>query len=166
MKKKMIYTLVLVMSLTILSCNKGKDAEAPKSSESKIEKKSDPAKKEVALKEIDPKEDLGIGPIKSKITLAALDDAMADKGKTIYKEKCTACHKMKKRYIGPGLKGVTTRRRPEWIMNMILNPVEMVAKNAAAKKLLTEYSAPMADQGVGEEGARAILEYFRRVDSK
>jgi len=102
----------------------------------------------------------GIGPITS-IELGDIDDALVEKGKEVYKANCTACHKMKKRFVGPSLDGVTSRRSPEWIMNMILNPEEMVEKDETAKALLMEYSAPMANQNLTEEEARAILEFFR-----
>lgn len=102
----------------------------------------------------------GVGPITS-IELGDIDDALVEKGKEIYKANCTACHKMKKRFVGPPLDGVIARRSPEWIMNMILNPEEMVEKDETAKALLMEYSAPMANQSLTEEEARAILEFFR-----
>ena len=44
---------------------------------------------------------------------------------------------------------------------MIMNPEEMVEKDPAAKALLAEYLAPMANQNITEEEARAILEFFR-----
>jgi hypothetical protein len=44
---------------------------------------------------------------------------------------------------------------------MILNPEVMIAKNATAKALLAEFSAPMANQHLTEDEARAVLEYFR-----
>jgi len=102
----------------------------------------------------------GVGPITS-MELGDIDEALVEKGKEVYKANCTACHKMKKRFVGPSLDGVTSRRSPEWIMNMILNPEEMVEKDETAKALLMEYSAPMANQNLTEEEARAILEFFR-----
>jgi cytochrome c len=117
-----------------------------------------PVKKEV--KAIDPMSDKGVGPIKN-ISLSEIDQAMVAEGEAIFKAKCTACHKISKRFVGPGLKGVTQRRTPEWIMNMILNPDVMVVENPAAKQLLIEYSAPMANQSLTEDEARKILEYFR-----
>ena len=102
----------------------------------------------------------GIGPIKN-ITLSAIDDQLVAKGKVIYKTNCSACHKFKKRYIGPALKGITKRRSPEWIMNMILNPDEMLKKDPVGKALIKEYNAPMANQQLKESDVRAILEYFR-----
>jgi len=115
--------------------------------------------------EVDPMKDKGIGPITS-ITLGEIDEAMAAEGKVVFKTKCSACHKMSKRFVGPGLAGVTERRTPEWIMNMILNPEEMVEKNPIAKQLLAEYLSPMANQNLTEKEARLILEYFRTVKAK
>jgi len=105
-------------------------------------------------------DDKGVGPIKS-IEIGELDTALAGKGKAIFKAKCTACHKMSKRFVGPALKGITKKQSPEWIMNMILNPEVMVKENATAKALLEEFNAPMANQGLTEDEARAVYEYFR-----
>ena len=102
----------------------------------------------------------GVGPITS-IELGEIDETLAEKGKEIFKANCTACHKISKRFVGPALAGVTERRTPEWIMNMILNPEGMVAEDQIAMDLLAEYASPMANQGLTEEEARAILEYFR-----
>ena len=116
-----------------------------------------PVKEEIKT---DPMTDKGVGPIKT-LTLGDIDDSLVAIGHEVYKVKCTACHKISKRFVGPGLKGVTERRTPEWIMNMILNPELMVKENETAKQLLIEYSAPMANQSLTEEEARAILEYLR-----
>lgn len=102
----------------------------------------------------------GIGPIKH-IELGSIDLNLAAKGKEVFNAKCSACHKISKRVVGPALKGVTDRRTPEWIMNMILNPEEMVAKDPQAKQLLAEYLAPMANQNLTTDEARQILEYLR-----
>lgn len=74
---------------------------------------------------------------------------------------------MDKKFIGPALAGVTERRSPEWIMNMILNPEEMIQKDPIAKQLMIESNmAVMANQNLTEEEARAILEYFRSLDAE
>ncbi len=112
------------------------------------------------VKSVDPKTDKGVGPITS-ISLGEIDPTLATQGEELFKNKCTACHKIEKRFVGPGLKGITEKRTPEWIMNMILVPEKMVAENEEAKKLLAEYLSPMANQSLTEEEARAILEYFR-----
>ena len=118
-------------------------------------------KEEVREVSSDPLSNKGIGPI-SSVTLGEIDQAMVSTGEEAFKAKCTACHKISKRFIGPALKGVTERRSPEWIMNMIMNPEGMVQNDPIASQLLIEYNgAPMANQNVPEEEARAILEYFR-----
>lgn len=117
--------------------------------------------------EADDMSNKGIGPITSIQVGDNIDAAMATKGADLFKNMCSACHKMDKKFIGPALTGVTERRSPEWIMNMILNPEEMIKKDPIAKKLLVESNmAMMANQGLTEEEARAILEHFRQYDSE
>lgn len=130
----------------------------------KEEKAAAPVEEQKAAAETDPMKDKGVGPITS-ITLGEIDQKMADEGKAVFLAKCSACHKISKRVVGPALAGVTERRTPEWIMNMILNPEKMVAENPIAKKLLAEYLAPMANQNLTEAEARLILEYFRTKTS-
>lgn len=147
MSKLKLMACVLV-ALLVFGCGDSKKKETT----------SEPKKE--APKSIDPKEDKGVGPVKN-IELAEIDEAMAKEGQEIFKIKCSACHKMERRFVGPLLKGITERRTPEWIMNMILAPEKMVAENEAAKKLLTEYLSPMANQNLTHDEARKILEYFR-----
>ena len=103
----------------------------------------------------------GVGPITSITRPETIDETMAKTGEELFTLKCTACHKIDARYVGPALQGVTQRRTPEWIMNMIMNPEKMVAEDPDAKALIAEYIAPMANQSVTEEEARALLEYLR-----
>ncbi len=109
--------------------------------------------------------DKGIGPV-STVSLGALDETLAASGKAVFESKCTACHKIETKVVGPALGGITKRRKPEWIMNMILNPTEMIQKDPAAKELLATYIATMANQNLTQEEARAVLEYFRSNDNK
>jgi nitrous-oxide reductase len=126
---------------------------------------SEPEKPAAAAQE--RTESMGVGPIQKELNLpATIDEALAAKGKTAFEGKCVSCHKLDSRYVGPALDGVTQRRRPEWIMNMILAPEKMVAEDETAKKLLAEYLAPMANQSLTQDEARAILEYFRKNDRK
>ncbi len=106
----------------------------------------------------------GIGPV-TEVTLATdIDQALVTKGEETFKAMCTACHRVGKKFIGPAPNGILERRSPEWIMNMILNPEEMVLNDPDAKQLLIEYNgAPMANQNLTEDQARAVLEYFRTL---
>lgn len=109
----------------------------------------------------------GIGPIENVDLGDGIDADMASHGGDVFKNMCSACHKMDKKFVGPQLAGVTERRSPEWIMNMILNPEQMIKEDPIAKKLLIESNmAVMANQGLAEEEARAILEYFRQYDEQ
>jgi mono/diheme cytochrome c family protein len=106
----------------------------------------------------------GIGPIQSLELPAEIDQAMVAHGQEVYNKMCTACHRPDKKFIGPAQMGVLNRRTPEWIMNMILNPEEMLQKDPIAKALLVEFNnAPMANQNLTQEDARAVLEYFRTL---
>ncbi|MBS1514836.1 MAG: cytochrome c [Bacteroidetes bacterium] len=110
-------------------------------------------------------EELGVGPVKEvKLDMGKIDDKMSASGKTIFEQKCVSCHKIDEKLIGPPLKGVTKRRKPEWIMNMILNPEGMVKENQAAASLFAEYKVPMVSQNLTQDEARNVLEYFRSVD--
>src|SRR4051812_1331794 len=51
-------------------------------------------------------------------------------GKAIYDVKCQACHKLtEEKLVGPGWKGVTKRRSPDWILNFITNVDMMLEKD-------------------------------------
>lgn len=106
----------------------------------------------------------GVGPITTLALPETIDQAMANKGKDVFDKMCTACHRTDKKFIGPAPKNILERRTPEWVMNMILNPDEMVQKDPLAKALLMEFNgSPMANQNLTEDEARAVLEYFRTL---
>ncbi len=106
----------------------------------------------------------GIGPIRD-LELAAVDPALAEEGEAAFKTKCSACHKLGERYVGPELGDVLDRRRPEFVMNMILNANEMVQKHPEVKALLAQFYTPMPVQVTDLDEARAILEYLRAQQS-
>jgi hypothetical protein len=69
--------------------------------------------------------------------------------------------------IGPGLKGITKIRTPEWIMNMITNPDQMTQQDPVAEALLVQFNhTQMTNQGLTDEEAREVLEFFRQNDAK
>ncbi len=106
----------------------------------------------------------GIGNFAGK-EIAPFDAGLAEKGKTLFEAKCSACHKITgDKVVGPGLKGVTERRKPQWILNMITNPVEMTQKDPAAQALLAEHLTQMTNQNVAEDEALSILNYLRQND--
>jgi mono/diheme cytochrome c family protein len=158
--KKVLFALSAVFILN--SCGESKKKE-----ESGFQMNR--TKKETTLKKtkVEVPVDLnnrGIGPVKTVSLSDTLDADMVSLGQEIYEVKCTACHMPNQRMIGPALAGTLERRSPEWIMNMIINPTEMIKKDPIAIALLKEYNnAIMLNQNVNQEDARALLEYIRSL---
>ncbi|MBI3141761.1 MAG: cytochrome c [Bacteroidetes bacterium] len=94
-----------------------------------------------------------------------LEAGMVEEGKTISEMKCTSCHSLaENRLVGPGWKGITTRRKPEWIMNMITNVDMMLAEDEEAQKMLEECLVRMPNQNITVAESRSILEFMRHND--
>lgn len=149
---------LLFIALTLISCGGEKQEKVSYGKKTVKAVKKEPASKRVDLA------NKGIGPIKSVKLSATIDEKMAAEGKIVFEKMCTACHKVNKKFIGPSPKGILEKRSPEWVMNMILNPVEMVQKDELAKDLLMEFNgSPMANQNLSEDEARAVLEFFRTL---
>jgi mono/diheme cytochrome c family protein len=107
----------------------------------------------------------GIGTYTS-VDFAALTEEQALEGQAIFDSKCLACHEMTDvKKVGPGLAGITQRRTPEWILNMITNPQEMTQKDPMAMKLLEETLSQMTYQDVDDAQAKALLAYFKSADA-
>ena len=104
----------------------------------------------------------GIGPVRD-LELGAVDPALAATGETAFTTKCSACHRLEDRYVGPRLGTVLARREPEFVMNMMLNANEMVNRHPVVRELLAQFYTPMPVQVTDPDEARAILEYLRSV---
>jgi hypothetical protein len=112
----------------------------------------------------DPK---GIGPYKNVELTHPLNEQWVTQGKGVYEVKCQSCHKLTdERLVGPGWKGVTDRRTPEWIMNFTVNVDEMIEKDTAAQRMLEECLVRMPNQNLSEQDARSVLEFMRKNDGK
>jgi hypothetical protein len=166
MKKSKLKVLTLVkctlatfvISLLVISCgdNKGQDP----SNFSNNKKSSGVSTSDLSAFELEN----GIGPVKQKMDLGTIDPRLVKKGIEIFEIKCSACHKLDERYVGPAQRDVIERRTPEYIMNFMLNPEENYKKHPEAKKMLAEYMTQMPNQNISFDEARAILDYFRQVD--
>lgn len=94
-----------------------------------------------------------------------LDKDMAAKGQKISEMKCESCHKMTdERLVGPGWAGVTSRHKPEWIMNFMTNTDAMIDKDPKAQAMLEICMVSMPNQNLSDDDARHILEFMRKND--
>ncbi|CAN5299207.1 hypothetical protein BH09BAC2_BH09BAC2_04400 [soil metagenome] len=107
----------------------------------------------------------GEGKFKNVEIPATLDVAMAEKGQQIFGVKCGSCHKLTdEKLVGPGWQGVTSRHKPEWIMNFITNTDEMINKDPKAQAQLEICLVRMPNQNLKDDEARSLLEFMRRND--
>jgi cytochrome c1 len=153
MKTLLIPTLLLAVGLSLTALTGcGNDQTAPSTTNAQT----------VATEGTLSPEQLtnGVGPI-TEVTLGELDAALAAKGDEVFTTKCSACHKLDQRYVGPELGTVLSRRTPAYIMNMMLNPEGMLKEHPAAKELLAQFMTQMPNQHLTQDDARAVLEYLR-----
>lgn len=151
--EKSIFTLAILLALAACTPEKPKFEEGEKTKSSAVEEVIDPTK--------------GIGQVKSVTLYNPLDEERVKRGKDIYEMKCQACHRLDdQRVVGPGWKGVTKIRKPEWIMNMITNVDVMLDQDPEAQKLLELCLTRMPNQNVSIGDARDILEFMRQNDGE
>jgi mono/diheme cytochrome c family protein len=155
--KKLV--VVFITAVMLFSCGKKeKEAEEynPATATENATTSTDPSN-------YDPKR--GEGKFDTVELGATLDQAMASKGEEVSGVKCTSCHKLTdEKLVGPGWKGVTERRKPEWIMNFITNPDPMIDKDPEVQAQLEICLVRMPNQSLTDDDARNILEYMRKND--
>jgi mono/diheme cytochrome c family protein len=153
--------VAIIISLSVLvSCGPDKPATQDSTHE-----KSESAVEEVAEHAVDASK--GIGQIKNVALHTPIEMDRVNRGKAIYEMKCSACHKLTdQRVVGPGWLNVTKNRKPEWIMNMILNVDVMLDQDPEAQKLLELCLTRMPNQNVSVGDARDILEFMRQNDGE
>lgn len=152
----MKYLIGIILFCVIFSCAPDKPAGDIKESEankSAVEAITDPTK--------------GIGAIKNVTMNTPLDQDRIKRGVDVYNMKCQPCHTLdEKRVVGPGWKDITKRRKPEWIMNMILNVEVMLDQDPEAQKMLELCLMRMPNQNLSIGDARDVLEFIRQNDGE
>ena len=154
MKKILVFVILAAM---VFSCGEKKESPSERIKRERKEK----AEQKAALLE----DGKGLGEIKNVKLNDPLDQDMVKRGLAIYEMKCAACHKLKgSRVVGPSWAGLTSLRKPEWIMNMITNVEVMLDEDPIAQKLLEECLTRMPNQNVSIGDARDILEFMYQND--
>jgi hypothetical protein len=154
---KKLFSLMIILTI-FASCGKEKPTTTT------TEDASDYATAETEKKVDNGK---GLGEVKDVTLKTPLEQDRIGRGLAIYEMKCQACHKLdNQRVVGPGWKDITTRRKPEWIMNMITNVDVMLDQDPEAQKLLELCLMRMPNQNVSIGDARDILEFMRQNDGE
>ncbi|MDX1478389.1 MAG: c-type cytochrome [Saprospiraceae bacterium] len=149
-----MYKLALLVALSVVlyGCGGGSNDGSTQSSTPESAAKATDAGK-------------GIGEIKHVELNNPLDPAMVKRGEGIYQMKCAACHKLTdQRVVGPGWAGITSKRQPEWIMNMTTNVDVMLEQDPVARELLKECLVRMPNQNLSIGDARDVLELMYKND--
>jgi len=155
MKRKSLFVTVLLISgcLFFWACN---NEEKPAEEKSQTTGETAKDQSEAHGAEVKP------GDVE---LTTPLNQQWVTDGKGIYELKCQACHKLTdERLVGPGWKGVTQRREPHWVMNMITNVEMMLEKDPEAQKLLEQCLVRMPNQNISKDDSRQILEFMRSND--
>jgi nitrous-oxide reductase len=86
-----------------------------------------------------------------------------EKGKEAFEENgCTGCHKIGKDWNGPDLRGVTTYRSKEWIIDFILHTKKHY-DDPMVRSMINRFNLYMPDQGVEPKDANLIYEYLKSL---
>jgi mono/diheme cytochrome c family protein len=73
--------------------------------------------------------------------VVAAQEPDVQKGKALFNANCAACHKLKKRAVGPALAGVSAKYDKEWLYSWIKNSTAMVKSgDAQAVAIYEEYN--------------------------
>jgi mono/diheme cytochrome c family protein len=169
--KSVLIVIALFVGIALYSCGGGSSSDNSNGSEAVSNAGKSPAMMENSKSAVDvdaPSKSKGVGKFTDVKVPSGIDAKMAAKGQEVFNTKCTACHQATdQKLIGPGLKGITKIRTPEWIMNMITNPDQMTQQDPVAEALLVQFNhTQMTNQGLTDEEAREVLEFFRQNDAK
>ncbi len=52
--------------------------------------------------------------------------AQSEKGKTLFQQRCAACHKLEQKLIGPALANIGQRRDKEWFAKFVINSQALI----------------------------------------
>ena len=95
--------------------------------------------------------------------LAHASAVEAQEGEQIFRQNCSACHKMGTRLVGPDLTGVTERRSEEWIKKFITNSQAVIKSgDADAVAIFEEFNkVPMTSFALSDAELSAVVGYLK-----
>ncbi|MBS1650854.1 MAG: c-type cytochrome [Bacteroidetes bacterium] len=163
--KKVVLITSFAIAAILVSCGGGEKKSTESADNKSAETKEQPKTSGANPDSYDPKRGEGKWTADMLGLKDKLDTKMAKEGDNLAGVKCFSCHKVTdEKLVGPGWKGVTKRRTPEWIMNFITNPDPMLDKDPEAQSMLEICLVRMPNQNLTDDEARHILEYMREND--
>lgn len=98
--------------------------------------------------------------ISANSLFAAID---GEAGKTIFKNRCSSCHKVDKKLVGPPLSDISKRRKEEWIISFVKNSSELIQSgDAEAVAVYNQYAQALMPPhtDLTDDDVRSILKYI------
>jgi mono/diheme cytochrome c family protein len=91
---------------------------------------------------------------------------MVQKGQKVFDTKCTTCHNLTaKPYKASGLKGITIKRKPVWVMNFITGvPMDRLVTDGKEQATLAQCYTRQEGNRLSIPEARDFLELMRNID--
>lgn len=160
MKRKFLFALAVLISVVSIRCGTKTETTNNQATET-YHPKTDTVVLAMGAN------NKGIGRFKNVVLTHPLEEGLVSGGQSIYDAKCSACHKLtNESLVGPGWKGVTDRRTPEWIMNFVTNTSVMIDSDLVAQAMMVTCLVRMPSQDLTDEQARQALEFMRKNDGK
>ena len=90
-------------------------------------------------------------------------------GQALFKSKCTSCHAVQKKLVGPALAGMTERHSEEWLVKWIHNSQALIASgDATAIALFEEYNKSVMTSftDLSDDQIKNIIAYVKDEEAK
>ena len=82
-------------------------------------------------------------------------------GESLFRTRCSACHKFGVDGVGPDLMAVTKRRDRNWLTRWIKEPDKMLAeKDPLAMALMSQYKISMPNMRLNDQDIESVLVYI------
>ncbi len=98
------------------------------------------------------------------ISLSGLALAQSsEKGKTLFQQRCAACHKLEQKLIGPALANIGQRREKEWFAKFVINSQALIQSgDKAAVEVYEAYNKQVMPPhpDLSKEDIEALWEYL------
>ncbi|MCS7297175.1 MAG: cytochrome c [Bacteroidia bacterium] len=96
----------------------------------------------------------------------AWGQSASDQGKTLFNQRCAACHKLEQKLIGPPLARISERRSEEWFIKFVSNSQALIQSGdpqavAVYKEYNQQVMPPFPD--LSEADLKAIWTYVNSV---